>query len=83
MEPQHDNSGIFFKNDRKSTDNQPDYTGYCTIAGVQYYLSCWVKQGAKGAFMTLSFTNKAEADAKRAEATTRVVEPTTPVDIPF
>lgn len=55
---QRDNSGILFKNDRKTKDNHPDRSGNAMIGGVMYYVSGWIKEGAKGKFMTLSFKKK-------------------------
>lgn len=57
---QYDNSGILFRNDRKEKDNHPDAKGSCTIGGVEYWISGWIKQGQKGKFTGLSFTPKEE-----------------------
>ena len=40
-----DNSGVLFKNDKKEAHNQPDYKGNITVAGVEYWLSAWIKEG--------------------------------------
>lgn len=50
--------GVLFKNDRKENDKHPDYKGQCEIDGAEYWLSAWIKMGAKGKFMSLSFTAK-------------------------
>lgn len=42
------NSGALFKNDRKETENQPDYTGKINIEGKEYYLSAWVNKIQSG-----------------------------------
>lgn len=57
---QKDNSGVMFVNDRKDTDKHPDRTGNAMIGGREYWVSGWVKQGAKGPYMSLSFKPKDE-----------------------
>ena len=47
-------SGSLFKNDRKSTENHPDYTGSIMVNNREHYLSAWVKEGSKGKFFSVS-----------------------------
>lgn len=54
MSERRDNSGVLFKNDRKEQDTHADYRGSITINGMEYWLDAWIKQGAKGKFMSLS-----------------------------
>jgi hypothetical protein len=64
---QHDNSGILFRNDKKTRDTDRDYSGSATIGGVEYWMSGWVKQAKNGSkFLTFSFKAK---DAPKAEST--------------
>ena len=42
------NSGIMFRNDRKETDNHPDFKGSLNVDGVDYWLSAWVNEGKPG-----------------------------------
>jgi hypothetical protein len=59
MNEKHDNSGILFKNDRKREGrNDPDYNGSCTIAGQEFWMNAWLKDGRKGKFMSFSFKPK-------------------------
>ncbi len=60
MAEQRDMSGILFKNNRKAKPTHPDYRGEIMIAGVEYDLSAWLKQGAKGTFMSLAVTPKSD-----------------------
>jgi hypothetical protein len=56
---QKDNSGSLFKNDRKTTERQPDRKGSAMIDGVNYWVSGWVKQDKNGnPWMSLSFEAK-------------------------
>lgn len=75
---QRDNSGILFKNDRKDSDKHPDYNGNALIAGVEYWISAWIKTGAKGKFMSLAFKPKED---KRGD--TRPMKEQLDDEVPF
>jgi len=51
-----DNSGTMFKNHSKNKENQPDYRGECKINGTVLAISGWIKQGKKGEFLSLAFS---------------------------
>jgi hypothetical protein len=55
---QRDMSGTLFKNDKREKDTHPNATGTCMVAGVEYYVSAWTKDGKKGKFQSLSFKRK-------------------------
>lgn len=61
---QRDNSGTVFVNERKENDSHPDRTGSAMIDGVQYWVSGWVKTGAKGQFLSLAFKRKEGTGAR-------------------
>jgi len=52
-----DNSGTLGRNDRATTDKHPSHKGRACIAGVDYWVSAWVKEAkATGSkFFSLSF----------------------------
>lgn len=67
-----DNTGTLFKNDRRETDNHPHAKGTALIDGVEYWVSAWTKEGAKGKFQSLSFQRKVprqEAPARQEPRT--------------
>ena len=45
---QKDNSGSLFKNDKKETDNHPDYTGSALVGGQEVWMSAWLKTASNG-----------------------------------
>lgn len=47
-------SGILFLNDKKTKDNQPDFTGKVTVQGVEYRLAGWKKVGQNSKFISLA-----------------------------
>lgn len=61
------NRGALFKNDKKESDNHPDYTGSIDVNGQDFWLSAWLKTSESGRkYMSLSVKPK-EAQ-KQAEA---------------
>ena len=89
--------GVLFINERKDTDAKPDYTGRCTIANVEWYLSAWIKapREAGDDFISIEFeksaarsTGRLDAKGMLAQAKSRVPGKTTqttrtPIDDEF
>jgi len=48
-------SGSLFKNNKKTTDNHPDFTGSIMLDGKEHWFSAWVKESPKaGKFFSVS-----------------------------
>lgn len=75
MNKQFDNEkkGTLGENLYKEHDKHPDMKGRCTINGVDYNISGWMKQGKTGPFYSLSFSEK--QDKKPAEPGSRIIKP--------
>ena len=57
MYEQQDNSGALFRNNKKQEgDKLPDYNGTIKINGVEKQIAGWVRQGAKGSFLSLKIS---------------------------
>lgn len=54
----YDNSGSLGRNDRKERPNHADYRGKATVAGVDYWISGWIKDGEYGKWLSLSFKER-------------------------
>jgi uncharacterized protein (DUF736 family) len=82
MSQEYDNTnrGVLFKNDKKETDNHPDYTGSLDVDGDEFFLSAWIKTSKAGKkFMSLSVKLKDKPVSERLPG--RIEE--LPDDLPF
>jgi hypothetical protein len=51
------NRGVLFENDRKETENQPDYTGSLDVDGEEFRLAAWIRESQQGQeYMSLAIT---------------------------
>jgi hypothetical protein len=70
---QYDNTnrGMLTRNDKQGNESRPDYRGSINVAGVEYWLSAWIREGREGTklegqkYMSLSVQPK---DAQPAYA---------------
>ena len=77
---QRDNTGTLFKNDDRDKDTHPHAKGTALIAGVEYWVSAWTKEGKNGKFQSLAFKAKDKQEARTPE---RQREPGEDDDSPF
>ena len=56
-------SFTLFKNTKKETDNHPDYRG--DLLGEPIWVSAWIREGAKGKFMSCSMQHKNKDQPKK------------------
>jgi hypothetical protein len=84
---QRDNSGTLNKNDKKTSDNHPDYKGDCLINGVKYWMDAWIKEagsGPRAGQKFLSFSFKPKESGGNSGGQQRNTQPHTSQDqIPF
>lgn len=64
------NRGALSKNNRRENDKHPEYTGSINVAGHDYWISAWVKDGKNGKFFSLSVKRK-DGTAARPDSASR------------
>lgn len=61
-----DDSGSLFKNDKKESENHPDYKGNALIDGIEYWVSSWINTSKDGKkYMSLKFNAKDESKVSK------------------
>jgi hypothetical protein len=64
-----DNSGSLFRNEKREKDTHPHATGTVMVGGVEYWISAWTKDSAKGKFQSLAFKPKEPPAAPKPQTT--------------
>ena len=80
------NTGVLFKNDRKTEDKHPDYTGtFYDADGGEHFFDAWVKKSAKsgGTFLSCRTKPKQAKAAAKPEFSDRPLSETLDDGIPF
>ena len=80
---QYDNNltGVLFKNDKDGNEKRPDYKGSAEIEGVQYWVSAWIRDTAKGKCLSMKYERKEQQAAPAAPA--KPAPDAFDIDIPF
>ena len=79
-------TGVLFKNDKDGNEKRPDYKGSAEIEGVQYWVSAWIRDTAKGKCLSMKYERKeqqAQAAPKPAAAPASAGYGAVDDDIPF
>lgn len=80
----NDNRGVLFKNDKKESENHPDYKGRIDIDGTEYWLSAWIKKTKDGkTYMSLSRGDEIYTPSGDTVVTEISDDPIDLKDIPF
>lgn len=89
QEYDNNNRGSIWKNDKKETENHPDFTGSLNVNGVDFWVSAWKrKPDASEKAPALSFTVKPKDELKSKTPQTMTINQTKQgfddhEDIPF
>ena len=73
MSEQYDNNlrGALFKNQKRTEERQPEYTGNCEIDGKEYWVSAWVRESKNGQkFFSMAYTPKEQPVTSSVTAVT-------------
>ena len=54
--------GVLYRNENKTSDNHPDYSGSVNVSGTDYWLSGWVKESSKDGKKFFSLSVKPKND---------------------
>lgn len=78
-----DNSGSLFKNDRKTSEKHPDYSGTAVINGEEFYIDAWIKEPVgRKKFLSISFKSKGQRRQAPARELPRRPAPSRPTPPP-
>lgn len=61
MSTDYPNSGALFRNHDKAGPKHADYNGSLNVDGAEYWINGWIKDGARGKFLSLSVKPKQAA----------------------
>lgn len=56
------NSGVLFKNDKKSNEKAPDYKGKVNVEGKEKDIAGWIREGKSGKFISIKISEPMKKD---------------------
>ena len=83
MEFDNTDRGVLYRNENKTSENHPDYSGSVNVAGADYWLSGWLKESKKDGKKFFSLSVRPKNDSKPANKPVKSVDPDINDDIPF
>ena len=81
MEYDNRERGVLYRNENKTSDNHPDYSGSVNVAGTDYWLSGWLKESKKDGKKFFSLSVRPKNDTKPVNKPVVTSDPDD--DIPF
>ena len=80
---EYDNTdrGVLYRNENKTSENHPDYSGSVNVGGVDYWLSGWLKESKKDAKKFFSLSVRPKNDVKPVNKPVKTADPDE--EIPF
>ena len=73
--------GVLYRNQNKTSDNHPDYSGSVNVAGADFWLSGWLKESKKDGKKFFSLSVRPKEDTKPVNKPVIVADPDE--EIPF
>jgi hypothetical protein len=73
--------GVLYRNENKTSENHPDYSGSVNVAGADYWLSGWLKESKKDGKKFFSLSVRPKNDTKPVNKPVKTADPDE--EIPF
>jgi hypothetical protein len=80
---EYDNTNTFalFKNDKGDNPKRPDYAGTANVDGIEFRISGWIRESAKGKFISGQFQLKEVQGETRSKPAVEGADDN--LDVPF
>jgi uncharacterized protein (DUF736 family) len=66
--------GVLYRNENKTSENHPDYSGSVNVAGADFWLSGWLKESKKDGKKFFSLSVRPKNDSKPVNKPVKSVE---------